>query len=56
VPYFRRQGGNLANENFSFTRVQLTDSPDEFRLDDIHLVDARVEKEFTFSDFGLTEP
>ena len=34
--------------------MQVTDDTDEFRLDDIHMVDARVEKEFTFSDFGLT--
>jgi hypothetical protein len=28
---------------------------DEFRFEDIHLTDARVEKEFTFSnDFGMT--
>ena len=53
VPYFARV--NLgANQNFSTYNVQLTDSPDEFRLDDIHMVDARVEKEFTFSDFGFT--
>ncbi len=34
--------------------MQVTDSPDTYRLDDIHMVDARVEKEFTFSDFGFT--
>ena len=34
--------------------MQVTSEPDEFRLDDIHMVDARVEKEFSFSDFGLT--
>jgi hypothetical protein len=28
--------------------------PDAFRYPDIHVVDLRVEKEFTFSDFGLT--
>jgi hypothetical protein len=54
IPYWRRQGGNLARENFALTSVQVTDSQDEFRLDDIHIVDARIEKEFTFSDFGLT--
>jgi carboxypeptidase family protein len=54
IPYFRRRGGELARENFATTNIQVTDETDEFRLDDIHMVDARVEKEFTFSDFGLT--
>ncbi len=54
IPYFRLSSANRANENFNQDSVQLTTSPDEFRLDDIHMVDARVEKEFTFSDFGLT--
>jgi hypothetical protein len=36
-----------------FTRVQVVGN-DQIRLDDIHILDARVEKEFTFSDFGLT--
>ena len=60
VPYFWRTpqtnaaGGVLARENYAQTNVQGTSSEDEFRLDDIHIVDARVEKEFTFSDFGLT--
>jgi hypothetical protein len=54
IPYFRQLGGNLARENFSVNRVQVTDGQDEFRLDDVHMIDARIEKEFTFSDFGLT--
>jgi hypothetical protein len=53
VPYFRRQFLN-GQHNFASINVQATDETDEFRLDDIHMVDARVEKEFTFSDFGLT--
>ena len=50
VPYFRRvtRNGIPGTAN-----VQAVDS-DEFRNDDIHVVDARIEKEFTFSDFGLT--
>jgi hypothetical protein len=53
VPYFRRV--NLpGNENSGTSFVSVTDRPDSFRLDDIHIVDARVEKEFTFSDVGLT--
>jgi hypothetical protein len=54
VPYFRRRGGDLARENFALTNVQVTDGQDEFRLDDINMVDARIEKEFVLSDFGLT--
>lgn len=53
VPYFVRVVTG-ANQQFAPYTVQLTDSPDEFRLDDIHMVDARVEKEFTFSDVGFT--
>ena len=54
IPYFRRRGGDLARENFATTNLQVTDRPDEFRLDDIHTVDLRVEKELDFSDVGLT--
>jgi hypothetical protein len=54
IPYWRRRGGGLARENFGLTSVSVVSDPDEFRFDDIHMVDARVEKEFSFSDFGLT--
>jgi hypothetical protein len=53
IPYFVRVLTG-PNQQFAAYTLQLTDSPDEFRLDDIHMVDARVEKEFTFSDFGFT--
>jgi Ca-activated chloride channel homolog len=33
--------------------VPIQPDPDAFRYPDIHVVDLRVEKEFTFSDFGL---
>jgi hypothetical protein len=55
VPYFKRvflptaQYVTGPSEN-----VQATDRPDSFRLQNISIVDARLEKEFTFSDFGLT--
>jgi len=53
LPYFERIG--FGARGFpSFTRVQVVEDPETFRLDDIHLVDARLEKELTFSDFGLT--
>jgi hypothetical protein len=50
VPYYRRvpRNGITGQAN-----VQVAES-DEFRNDDINVFDARVEKEFTFSDFGLT--
>jgi len=34
--------------------VQVTNEPDSFRVDDIRVLDGRLEKEFTFSDFGFT--
>lgn len=34
--------------------VPAVDDPDAFRYPDIHVLDLRVEKEFTFSDLGLT--
>jgi hypothetical protein len=50
IPYFRRvpRNGIPGQAN-----VQVSGS-DEFRNDDIHVLDARIEKEFTFSDVGLT--
>lgn len=53
-PYFHRVSTGLGNMNFAAYSLQTTDRPDTYRLDDIHMVDARVEKEFTFSDIGLT--
>jgi len=49
IPYFSRQARNNIPGN---TNVAI--AVDEFRNDDIHVFDARVEKEFTFSDIGLT--
>ncbi len=34
--------------------IPIDSSPDAFRYPDVHVVDLRAEKEFTFSDFGLT--
>jgi hypothetical protein len=53
VPYYFRVT-LPGNENQQRSFVQVTDRPDTFRLDDINIVDARIEKEFTFSDVGLT--
>lgn len=50
VPYFRR----VARQNIpGSANVQVVGS-DEFRNDDINVLDARIEKEFTFSDVGFT--
>ena len=53
VPYYVRVG-LPGNENGASAFVQATDRPDTFRLQNVNIVDARVEKEFTFSDVGLT--
>jgi hypothetical protein len=53
LPYFRREGragGVSGNANISIQYA----GQDEFRLDDIHVVDLRLEKEFTFNEIGLT--
>jgi hypothetical protein len=57
IPYFRRlssrspaANGIQGTGNLS---VQVVDN-DQFRNDDIRTVDARLEKEFSFSDVGLT--
>jgi hypothetical protein len=53
VPYYRRV--TLPNnEQAGFDFVQVTDRPDSFRLQNISILDARIEKEFNFSDVGLT--
>ncbi|MFY9823953.1 MAG: carboxypeptidase regulatory-like domain-containing protein [Thermoanaerobaculia bacterium] len=54
VPYFVRVFLPANYVTAPSENVQVTDRPDSFRLDNISIVDARVEKEFTFSDFGLT--
>lgn len=53
VPYFRRVTlpANMQQAN---EFVSVTNRPDAFRVDNITIVDARVEKEFNFSDVGLT--
>ncbi len=53
IPYFQRITTD-SNQQNAAVNVQVTDAPDTYRLDDIHMVDARIEKEFTFSDVGLT--
>jgi hypothetical protein len=51
-PYFiraRRSGFPTSAVN-----VMATDRPDDFRNDDVHVLDLRLEKEFRFDRFGLT--
>ncbi len=55
IPYFTRVNFP-ANYQPAPVRgfIAATPGPDDFRFDDIHTIDARVEKEFTFSDVGVT--
>lgn len=53
LPYFERSAFNARGVP-GYARVQVVNNPDSFRVDDIHIVDARLEKELTFSDFGIT--
>jgi hypothetical protein len=52
-PMWRRFGLN-PNQQGIAQDVRVTREADEFRLDDVHILDARVEKEFLFNDFGVT--
>src|SRR6185312_4018845 len=54
VPYFQRINLPANYVTAPSENIQATNEPDSFRLDNIAVVDARIEKEFTFSDFGLT--
>jgi hypothetical protein len=54
-PYFIRTNRGQIVDFLAQNISQLAaPEPDTFRLDDIHMLDARVEKELTFSDVGLT--
>jgi hypothetical protein len=53
LPYFERLNYG-ARGIPAFTRVQVVDDPAQFRLDDVHLMDARIEKEINFKDVGVT--
>jgi hypothetical protein len=55
IPYRTTVGGRsaLTGDNIGRT-VLVSGSTDSFRNDDVVLVNARIEKEFNFSDFGLT--
>ncbi len=54
IPHWRRIArGSINGPSSVYRNLQVVDS-DEFRNDDVHTADARLEKEFAFSDFGLT--
>ena len=52
VPYYLRVFG-VFNDSSS-VRLEALNSADEYRLDDVHVLDLRVEKEFSVSDFSFT--
>jgi carboxypeptidase family protein len=53
--YVRRVGRSTISDNGGTgIDIPIQADPDAFRYPDIHVVDLRAEKEFTFSDFGLT--
>jgi hypothetical protein len=55
IPYRVSVAGTTRLTGDRLNRVVLvTDENDEFRNDDVFTVNARIEKEFSFSDFGLT--
>ncbi len=51
MPYWVR--ASLAGVSGAYY-LNITDRPDQFRTDDVHTLDLRVEKELTFDRFGLT--
>ena len=60
IIYFERVGGsgpqparNIPDGAFG-VNVPVTSRPDSFRYDDTRILDLRVEKELSFSDFGFT--
>jgi hypothetical protein len=52
VPYFVQLGG-LSSTGGTIT-LQATENADDYTLDDIHIVDLRLEKEFNFNNFNFT--
>ncbi|HEV2852997.1 MAG TPA: TonB-dependent receptor [Thermoanaerobaculia bacterium] len=53
--YVRRvTRAGISDNGGSGLDIPINSSPDAFRYPDIHVVDLRAEKDFTFSDFGLT--
>ncbi|MCM2268685.1 MAG: TonB-dependent receptor [Thermoanaerobaculia bacterium] len=54
-PYFRRfNNGDLPRNCVGGFCTNITDRPDDYKADDVHTVDLRIEKEFKFDRVGLT--
>ena len=53
VPYFIGRVSGFAEGSLN-TNIQATANADDFQLDDVHLLDLRLEKEFGFDDFNFT--
>jgi hypothetical protein len=53
LPYFERLSFGQRSGIPGLTSVQVVGN-DDFRLDDVHVLDAGLEKELVFSDLGLT--
>ena len=51
---FQKIRDNISDNSGSGIDIPIDSSPDAFRYPDVHVLDLRVEKEFTFSDVGLT--
>ncbi|HEV7670795.1 MAG TPA: TonB-dependent receptor [Thermoanaerobaculia bacterium] len=57
IQYFQRVSGGTARNTKDGpfgVNIPLTADQDSFRFDDIRILDLRVEKEFSFKDFGFT--
>ncbi|MGH7859130.1 MAG: hypothetical protein ACREQY_17525, partial [Candidatus Binatia bacterium] len=53
-PYFLFRAKRDGFTNSTNTNVLAVDNPDDYNLDDVHVLDLRVEKEFRFDRVGLT--
>ncbi len=54
IQYFQRVTGRNTVDGALGVAVPLTANQESFRYDDIRILDLRVEKEFSFKDFGFT--
>jgi len=53
-PYFLYHARRAGFTNTSYTNVLASSHPDDYKLEDVHVLDLRVEKEFKFDRVGLT--
>jgi hypothetical protein len=53
-PYFLFRAKRAGFTNSTNTNLQATARPDDYKLDDVHVLDLRAEKEFKFDRVGLT--